>query len=264
MSKKLVRHHFSKVDSTNSCAKRNAHLFNKEELTLITADEQLAGRGRTKRSWLSPASGNIYATYTFFIDSKREDLGNLTQVMAISASSVLEKFGVKPRLKWPNDLLIERKKIGGILAETTLIDGQLSFMLGIGLNVNMDPDDLEALDQPATSLYTETGKMRPVEQVIESLTTEFQKNLEIFLENGFKPFIEIFRDLMHHLESVPVHFHDHATIWKGVIDSINDDGSLNLRLQGGEIKTFRAGQILDSDSKMVKDDLVERPTAQKN
>ena len=69
--------HFDTIDSTNTWAKQNVHLFEESPLTLITADRQTAGRGRFKRTWVSPAEENIYATLCFFVDPKRPALGNI-------------------------------------------------------------------------------------------------------------------------------------------------------------------------------------------
>ena len=111
----IKRHHFETIDSTNTWAKQQAETFERGSLTLVTADRQTSGRGRLNRSWLSPAKENLYATFCFFLDSHRQDVGNVPQVMALAATEILEQFDFNPTLKWPNDLLLRHKKLGGIL-----------------------------------------------------------------------------------------------------------------------------------------------------
>lgn len=241
----IVHHHFNKLDSTNNCAKRNAHLFEKPKLSLISADEQLAGRGRTKRHWLSPQNQNIYATFCFFIDPKRKDIGNLSQVMAISAVQVLRNHGVSPQLKWPNDIQINGKKISGVLCEMVEVEDSFCFLCGIGLNVNMSDSELEKIDIPATSILAETDQVSDPQAILKELQNAFHVNLIKFLENGFEPFRDTLKTLMSHALNKEIRFHDNTKLLKGVLDSINEDGSLTLKLANNEKKVFSAGKILE-------------------
>ena len=167
-----VQYHFSTIDSTNAYAKRNISLFNKDILSLVTADEQTAGRGRYAKSWHSPKGENIYATYVFF--SKQEvDQAHLVQLLAKTAVQTLEHYKVFATIKWPNDLLIDGKKIAGILIE--VVDDCI--IMGIGLNINMNENSLALIDQKATSLFLETGAMHPPKEVLNLLTKFLQTTL---------------------------------------------------------------------------------------
>lgn len=127
---KVKRKHFSTIDSTNTWAKKNVQDLAQDQLLLVTADEQQAGRGQFRRKWVSPPHQNIYATFSFFID-KQKKVNNLPQVLAITAAEVLEKLSFSPRLKWPNDLLLSNKKVAGILSETTPCGDQMCLIMGI-------------------------------------------------------------------------------------------------------------------------------------
>ncbi len=238
----FIRHHFQVIDSTNSWAKRNAHLLARDKITLVTADSQTAGRGRFKRHWVSPPNQNVYATFCFFVEKHHADLGNIPQVLALSAVKVLQHLGFSAGLKWPNDVILSQKKIGGILAETTPLSDQLCMLIGIGINVNMPLEVLQGIDRPATSLFVESGRTYDVEEVLFSLQTQFFKDLTLFIDEGFHPFLEFYRK--HISLHQHVYFNDNKTIWEGDLHAINDDGSLTLKLPDGQLKNFIVGEIL--------------------
>jgi BirA family biotin operon repressor/biotin-[acetyl-CoA-carboxylase] ligase len=239
----LIRRHFDTIDSTNTWAKQHAHELPQDKLTLITAHGQTAGRGRFKRKWESPAGQNIYASYCFFREKYGDEIGNIPQVLALSAVNVIKSLGMNPTLKWPNDVLISDKKVAGILAETTIVD-KLCVVIGIGLNVNMTQEIAQKIDRPATSLWIETGKSFDPEVVLELLSQEFRKDLLHFLDKGFSPFIEAYRSYITTDPDKIIRFHDNRRVWEGTFHAINDDGSFSLKLADGELKTFIVGEIL--------------------
>jgi BirA family transcriptional regulator, biotin operon repressor / biotin---[acetyl-CoA-carboxylase] ligase len=241
----IKRIHFETIDSTNTWAKQHASEFGRTDLTVITASEQSAGRGRFKRKWESPSSLNVYATFCFFIENYREDLKNIAQVLAISTCAVIQKMGFNPALKWPNDIMLSNKKIAGILCETTLLADQLCIALGIGLNVNMPLEMLQKIDKPATSLFAEDRIKRDLEEVIICLQNEFAKDLKRFIISGFQDFLQIYKSKLTHSLGDLIHFQDNHSRCLGIFKKVNDDGSLNLELESGEIKTFHAGEILN-------------------
>ncbi len=238
----LIRRHFDIIDSTNTWAKQNAHLLARDKVTLVTAEGQTSGRGRFKRRWESPPGQNIYASFCFFVDKARLDLGNIPQVLALSAVSVLEKHNFSPELKWPNDVLLSKKKVAGILAETTSIDDELCMIIGIGLNVNMTKEYLQLIDRPATSLLVEKGHAFDIEDVLKQLRNSFLPDLTLFLKDGFAPFFKTYCRYM--TINQQIHFHDNVNIWDGQLHAINPDGSLTLRLSDGKLKNFISGEIL--------------------
>lgn len=240
----LIRKHFDTIDSTNTWSKRNVALLSQNDITLVTANTQTDGRGRYKRRWESPPDLNIYATFCFFIDKKRKDICNISQILSLSLATLIENIGLLPQLKWPNDLLIGGKKLGGILAETTEADSQMCFILGVGLNVNMPAEYLRRIDRPATSLKIETGKTFDIEKLITELQQQFLHDLHIFLQQGFLPFHLEYRQRLFANDNRPLRFHAHGNIWEGVLHEINDDGSLDLLLLDGKIKRFMAGEVL--------------------
>jgi BirA family biotin operon repressor/biotin-[acetyl-CoA-carboxylase] ligase len=232
--------HFTTIESTNRWAMVNANTLDPAAMTVITADEQTAGYGRQGRRWASPRGDNLYATFCLFLP---EAYPMLTFVMALSVAKVLKGHGLVPEIKWPNDLLIDKKKIGGILCESKKIDSMHFMAIGVGLNVNMTKDMLEGIDRPATSLLMETGKAHGIESVKQSLIDPFIFYSNILLQEGFDSFVEPIRSMMK--TGKTVRFHQGNIIVEGVLDSFNADGSITLTLTDGTQRRFVSGEILD-------------------
>src|ERR1043165_1078103 len=146
------RIHFLAIDSTNTWAKQNVHIFDQQRITLVTAEAQYGGRGRFKRRWQSPSKLNLYASFCFFVPKEQQNFSTISQIIGVSAAKTLETFETNPKLKWPNDLIVEGKKLGGILCETQVHGTSLFIIAGIGININMPKEFLNQIDQPATSL----------------------------------------------------------------------------------------------------------------
>lgn len=240
----IIHKHFNTIDSTNNWGKSNCHLFDKNQMTIITADSQTAGRGRFKREWVSPPHENIYATFCFALDKGRQDIGNIPQVLSLSIIDTIKQFDLNPKLKWPNDVLLSDKKVAGILCETVSFPDYFMVILGIGLNVNMPLSTLKMIDRPATSLLNETAESFSVESVFKILKEKFLRDFQVFLTQGFKPFLEKYKELIWTSSQQKLRFHDNLNIIEGSFHSINDDGTLNLTLETGEIKRFLSGEFI--------------------
>ncbi|MCB1118459.1 MAG: biotin--[acetyl-CoA-carboxylase] ligase [Chlamydiia bacterium] len=185
---RLNRLHFPTLDSTNKWSKEHLHQMPKREITLITADCQTAGKGQFRRKWLSPPGVNIYASFCFFIDHLRPDIGHLTQVMALGIVKTAKQFSLIPRIKWPNDIYLDEKKCAGVLCETTPIEKVLGVIVGVGINVNTTEEVLSLIDQPATSFALQGNQKFRREEILDTVTHHFIHDLPLFLKHGFDPF----------------------------------------------------------------------------
>lgn len=242
---KIERHHFQKIDSTNTWAKTHASKFHKNIVTIITADEQNLGRGRFKRVWHSPPGVNVYATFCFFVDVHRMDIGQIPQLLALSLATQLEMLHFYPKLKWPNDVMLSKKKVAGILCETVIDQNLRCVICGIGLNVNMPLEEIVNIDRPATSLSVEAQKEFSVGEVFAELQAIFLTNLEKFLKNGFEEFFEDYVKRSYFEKQDPISFHDNRQVIKGRFDKLNKDGSVTLILEGDDsLQTYYAGEFL--------------------
>ena len=178
------------VNSTNRWAKE--HIQELPDKTLVTAKIQTEGRGRLNRSWVDLGEGNLFLSFVLKPDLKyKRVFPNLTQYLSVILSRVLEKYGIEPKIKWPNDVLVQDKKIAGILAETSMSQTHFNgIVLGIGVNLNAHRENFEKIDKPATALNLETGSFVDLEEFKNALYKEFFVNYQEFLQQGFSFIID--------------------------------------------------------------------------
>lgn len=177
--REIERFHFATIGSTNDWAKEHAEQFNRNGFTVITADRQTAGRGQFERRWISSKHSNLYVTFVFFLQGYPAFLTELPQLLARSVLEVLEYWGFHATLKWPNDLMIQEKKVGGILTETMQMeDGFLCIIIGLGLNLNLSAEEIVGIDQPATSLKVEGGKDLEWRELLSQIELLFFRRVE--------------------------------------------------------------------------------------
>ena len=176
-----------KVDSTNNWAKSN--IASLKDFTCVAADCQTNGRGRLNRSWIDLGCGNIFASIVLKpSETFNEIYPNLTQYLSVVLCEVFEDYGLVPQIKWPNDVLIDGKKIAGILSETVMEGNTLKgIVLGFGVNLKSEEGDLKNIpDKIATSLNLEIGKIITPEEFLNVLFEKFEKNYDEFLSKGFE------------------------------------------------------------------------------
>jgi BirA family biotin operon repressor/biotin-[acetyl-CoA-carboxylase] ligase len=242
----LAKHiHFDTIDSTNTWAKEHFDQWASKGVTLITASAQTAGRGRFKREWISPPHCNIYATFCFWLNLQRTDVGHIPQLLALAAAQALEFEGFSPHIKWPNDLLLQGKKVGGILCETLVENDHRGIVCGIGLNVNMTNEILNQIDRPATSLFVERGVTFEVSALQETLQQNFLTALNQFISTGFAPFFLLFQKRSAFKKGEKVCFHDNQNLLEAQFENLHPDGSVELRLFDGTTKIFYAGEFIE-------------------
>lgn len=246
--KRDITIHFESIGSTNTWAKERINEFDADALTIITADEQTAGRGRFKRVWHSPKNMNLYITFCFFVEAHFTSLGHIPQLLALSASQALEEIKFYPLLKWPNDLMLAGKKLGGILCETTSWGRGRGVIVGLGLNVNMPLEELIKIDRPATSLLVEGKQALALQTVCQLIKHQYKNNLALFFKDGFVPFFAEYEKRSFFKKGEKVIFHDNQSIVKGFFEKLNSDGSVSLLLNSGQPKTFYAGEFISEDN----------------
>lgn len=181
------RYHFEVIDSTN----KKASELGKEGCvhgTLVTADAQEAGVGRRGRSWSSEKETGIYMSMLLRPKLETNQASMLTLVAAIAVVRAIEnlckKDAPKPFIKWPNDIVLNKKKICGILTELSLKNTEIDFLIiGIGINVGtlIFPEEIA---QTASSIQLETGQNIDKELLIAEVWKQFAKYYEQFLQTG--------------------------------------------------------------------------------
>lgn len=178
------------VNSTNRWAKE--HIQELPDKTVVTTRFQTEGRGRLNRSWVDLGEGNLFLSFVLKPDIKyNRNFANLTQYLSVILCRVLEKYGITPKIKWPNDVLVQNKKIAGILAETSMSQSNFNgIVLGIGVNLNAHTQDFEKIDKPATALNLETDLKIELSEFKNALCTEFFRQYDEFLSKGFSFIME--------------------------------------------------------------------------
>jgi BirA family biotin operon repressor/biotin-[acetyl-CoA-carboxylase] ligase len=239
---KIIHHHLRTIDSTIVFAKEFVKGFDSSNIILITADEQTAGRGRLKSQWTSPPFVNIYATFCHGFDPERYDCGNLAQVMGVSVSRLLNDLHIDACMKWPNDILVNGKKIAGIICELKMLEGNLWVFNSVGVNVNMSADDLRMLPKAATSMSVELNKEQNVSVIIKKLCAYYEEDLKGFLKEGYAYISEDLQRLTHAVCGNKISFRDSQEVHEGVFLGIDDRGSLKMQVKD-EIIVFHSGSI---------------------
>ena len=224
--------HFETLSSTNTWAKNNAHELEQDGLTCITAGKQTGGRGRFKRAWVSP-KGNIYATFFFTIPSSASYLPNIGQILAYSCATFFQKEGIPIQIKWPNDLLIQKKKVAGILTETVQLQYKIGVVLGIGINLKLTEEEIAAIAQPATSLTAFSNKKYISEDILPHIIDNFLINLTVLQQKGFASFQKNFEHFLAYKgEEITLNIGGQPL--KGICQGISADGRLQFLLPHGE------------------------------
>lgn len=231
------------VNSTNIYAKNNLALL--EDKTVVHALRQTSGRGRLTRKWVDLGEGNLFLSFVLKPSNTfNEVYSNLTQYLSVVLCHVLEEYGLEPQIKWPNDVLINGKKIAGILSETVMQGNNFKgLVLGIGVNLNAKQDDVNAIpDKIATALNLETGYNIGTNEFIQKLLDKFFADYDKFLARGFE-FIKsdyISRASFLDTEIAVQVFNE---IKRGVAKSVNNLGELVLENNGQEF-VLTIGDIL--------------------
>ncbi|WP_246625013.1 biotin--[acetyl-CoA-carboxylase] ligase [Fictibacillus nanhaiensis] len=158
------------------------------EGSIVLADEQTGGRGRLGRAWQSPSGTGIWMSLILRPKIPLQKAPQLTLLIAVAASKAIEKVtGLEAAIKWPNDLLINGKKVAGILTELQAeADSIHSVIVGIGINVNQEKKHFtEEIAEIATSLAIEGNKTYKRAEIVGSILTEIESLYQSYLQNGF-------------------------------------------------------------------------------
>ncbi|KUJ91646.1 MAG: biotin/acetyl-CoA-carboxylase ligase [Thermoanaerobacter thermocopriae] len=173
------------IDSTNNFAKEMASKV--PDGTVIIAEEQTAGRGRLGRSWISQKGCGIWMSIILKPNIQPQEALNLTHVAAISVVKAIEEvFHVESKIKWPNDIILNNKKVCGILTEMSSEIDKINYVIiGIGVNVNCDnfPEELKG---KATSLYLETNSKVDRKKLTASILNNLEFYYNAYLQKGFE------------------------------------------------------------------------------
>lgn len=235
---------FESLDSTNDYAIR--HLDALSDGQIVLAEIQTAGHGRFDRVWVSHVPDNVYMSLVLksgLTLEARSPLANITQYMSLCICDVLQTYGVAGEMKWPNDVLVEGRKICGLLGQTSIREGRLTgYVLGVGINLNMPADVLTGLDQPATALNLVLGLPVDRDGFLNRLLERFSEEYEAFLEQGYAFIRDRHRALSPFLGTqITVGLPDRTV--SGRAETYDDLGRLQLVTAGGGVETLTVGDV---------------------
>ena len=237
-------HYFDSVESTQKIAHKLAY-ENAVEGTVVIAEEQTAGRGRMDRKWHSPKYSGIWMTVILRPKLPIPKAPQLTLIAAVGVVQAIEEVtGLHPEIKWPNDLLINGKKVTGILTEMQAESDRInSILIGIGINVNAKKEDFPIeIEHIASSLAIETGQMVDRENLIRIILEKLEKLYSLYLDKGFFPI-----KLMWESYAVSIGKYITARTLTGEIKGkaigITEDGVLLIEDAGGNIHNIYSADI---------------------
>jgi BirA family transcriptional regulator, biotin operon repressor / biotin---[acetyl-CoA-carboxylase] ligase len=232
------------VDSTQRVAHRLAYDQSMEG-TVVVAEEQTLGRGRMERKWYSPKYTGIWMSIILRPKIPLPKAPQLTLIAAVAVVQAIEELTeLTPQIKWPNDILINGKKMTGILTELQAEADQInSVIIGIGINVNQKLEDFPIeLREVATSLAIEQDVLFSRSEIIRSVLTHLEKLYLLYLEKGFFP-IKILWESYAISIGKTIKARTLSNVIEGKALGITDDGVLKIEDQSGEIHYIYSADI---------------------
>ncbi|PTX90659.1 biotin--[acetyl-CoA-carboxylase] ligase [Opitutus sp. ER46] len=233
------------VDSTNDEAARQL-AGGRPTPFAVLARRQTRGRGRFGRTWHSDSSANVYASFAFRPRVIPDRMQTFTLWMGVNICAFLENFAkVHPGIKWPNDIVFDGRKAGGMLTEARVDADQIrDLVFGLGLNVNSASSAWpEELSRRAVSLSQLTGGDLDLNRFAAALVGRVLLAYRKFSDADH---LETFADLWNHydvLRGTPVSLHEAGRRHQGIAAGVDDDGALLLRDDRGRVQRFRAGEV---------------------
>ncbi|WP_313758226.1 biotin--[acetyl-CoA-carboxylase] ligase [Tissierella sp.] len=236
-------YYFDSTNSTNKKAKEIA--LGEKEGTILVAEEQISGKGRLGRQWISPKGKGIWMSIILKPKVDPMTVAKITLLGAAAVHKALINMGIKSQIKWPNDILIDGKKICGILTEMSAELNMINYVvMGIGINVNLDEDDIpEDLKDKATSIKIKEGKKIDRKELMANVLNEFEKFYIDFMDNNMaSKAIDICKENSALIgKEIKVIRGEEIRLGKAL--DINEEGELVVEFKEGDIENIYSGEV---------------------
>ena len=233
----------SVVDSTNRYAREQAANHASSGLVVL-AEKQTAGRGRRGKVWVSPLASNIYMSVVWDFSGAGDTLKGLSLAIGVAVRRALLKLGVADiKLKWPNDIFVNGKKLGGILLEMIGDpSAECSVIVGIGINVLMSESSAEEIDQDWIDLQRASSVTISRNELVACLITETFEVLGNFQRSGFSVYRSEWQaaDLLKNQSGTISKDRESVS---GIVLGVDNSGSLRMQLSNGEEQRFIGGEL---------------------
>jgi BirA family biotin operon repressor/biotin-[acetyl-CoA-carboxylase] ligase len=234
---------FDSLPSTNLEAARRA-IEGAPEGLCVVAGEQTAGRGRLERQWVSPREGGLYLSVLLRPRFEQSVWPLITLMTAVAAQETLmQACFLQTDIKWPNDLLVDEKKLCGILAETVETPLGRAVVVGIGINLlsGLLPPEVERL---ATSVESASGQRPDLEAVLQELVKSFAAGYQSLKEaDGPSAIVREWCARSSYCQGKKIRITDGAGTFEGTSRGLESDGALRVETNDGEIKIVRAADV---------------------
>ncbi len=232
------------VASTNDWAKE-LEALGAPEGTVVMAETQTAGRGRFGRRWFSP-KGGLWFSLILKPMLRPEETVKLVFLASLAATETLRGlYGLKAETKWPNDVLVDGRKVCGILSEMKTTGERVECaIIGVGVNANFDVESTfsQELKAYATSLQTLLGKQVALEELFRVLLEKMESFYMVFLTEGFTQILEKWKSYASFLGS-KVEVSSEGEKLEGTALDVDRDGALVLRLEDGSVRRVFVGEL---------------------
>lgn len=236
--------HLRSVGSTNQVA-QDLGRRRYPEGTLVAAEEQTAGRGRWQRSWWSPPETGVWLSLVLRPQLAPYQVSQITLVAGVSCARAIEDcLGLRPGIKWPNDIVYDGRKLCGILVEMDATAEQVHFLvIGIGINVNQELEDFPLdLRDTAVSLGMIAGRRVQRLPLVQRFLEVFEDDYDRFCRDGFAAARQAWLSYQATLGKA-VRVQAGLEEFTGEACGLDDDGSLLVRLGSGQVRRCIAGEV---------------------
>lgn len=242
-------HYFDRVDSTNSAARELARR-GAPDGTLVVGEEQTGGRGRLARGWFSPAGGGVWCSLIIRPPLLPSEVAPVTLLCAVAVRRAIQKVtGLDVQIKWPNDLLLEGRKVCGILTEMSAEMEKVNYIIiGMGLNVNIKPEDFpEELRDLAGSLLAAGGREYSRCRLLQCYLEQMEELVALWMKHGLE---DILAEWKQHCLTLgrQVVVSTVRERFAGVAVDVGSQGELVVEDRQGVCRTFWAGEVTLADN----------------
>jgi len=232
------------VESTNSVAKDLAR-HGAPEGTIVLAEAQSLGRGRLGRHWVSPYGKGLYLSVILRPEIPPAWGSRITLTAGVALAEAIHESGIRPELKWPNDIMVGHRKVAGIFTEASLEkEGIASVIVGAGINVNTSEEDFpESIRDIVSSLRLKAGKSVSRVTLLQQLLGELEGWYELLCQGSFDKILLAWRKYETILGRMVEVSLPHSQLF-GMAEDLDPDGKLLVRDKGGQIHRIMVGDVI--------------------
>ncbi len=239
---------YAEVGSTNDVLRKLAGEDTAADGTVVVSDSQTAGRGRLGRKWVSPAGRNLYLSALFRPKISPQESPVFTFLASCALVEVFSGYGISAAIKWPNDILVGGRKISGVLTELATSDGATDYLvIGIGVNLNLPEEylrrEMEDISEKTTSLSILLGEDVSREKFCAELISALDRFYGEFRRRGTRAIVAMWTEKWGFLGK-EVSVDVSGEVIRGVVESVDGNGFLYLRTDGGDLRRVITGDTV--------------------